>query len=184
MAGIVEKLQQMRAEANPTMGGSQPVMPTPEEMIAGESAEEQPEETSKKGLASSQKMIAEQAKSGELADKSITHDGSEAVTLSKQDHPELAEDVEGNRVVFVVGGTVKTADENSVSVSVDEVSVVHGGKPPLGTGERFSNLTEKLRKKGSQDPEALAAWIGRKNLGKERFQKLSEAGRKRNSQEG
>jgi len=54
-----------------------------------------------------------------------------------------------------------------------------GKKPPLGTGERFRQLTGQLRRKGVKDPEALAAWIGRKKYGKERFQKLAQKGRKK-----
>lgn len=52
-------------------------------------------------------------------------------------------------------------------------------KPPLGTGERFKRLVAQLKKRGAVNPEALAAWIGRKKYGKERFQKLALAGRKR-----
>lgn len=51
-------------------------------------------------------------------------------------------------------------------------------KPKLGTGERFKQLEGKLEHKGVKDPGALAAWIGRKKLGAERFQKLSAAGRR------
>jgi hypothetical protein len=52
-------------------------------------------------------------------------------------------------------------------------------QPPLGTGERFKQLTAKLRRRGVDDPEALAAWIGRKKYGKKRFQELAQKGRKR-----
>lgn len=48
----------------------------------------------------------------------------------------------------------------------------------LGTGTRFKNLKDKLASKGAKDPAALAAYIGRKSLGKERFQKLAEKGKK------
>ena len=54
-------------------------------------------------------------------------------------------------------------------------------KPKLGTGKRFAALKKKLAKKGARTPGALAAWIGRKKLGKKRFQKLSVAGKKRKS---
>ncbi|MCX2726015.1 hypothetical protein OO015_00645 [Thermomicrobium sp. 4228-Ro] len=52
-------------------------------------------------------------------------------------------------------------------------------KPPLGTGERFKQLTQKLKRKGVKDPEALAAWIGRQKYGKQRFQELATKGRKK-----
>lgn len=72
-------------------------------------------------------------------------------------------------------------------------------KAKLGTGARFSSLVRELkgRKVGQtargrkmaaalpgstgqvKNPAALAAFIGRKKFGKERFQKLSIAGRKK-----
>jgi hypothetical protein len=54
-------------------------------------------------------------------------------------------------------------------------------KPPLGTGERFRQLTAKLKRRGVENPEALSAWIGRKKYGKKRFQELAQKGRKRKS---
>ncbi|MCX6570757.1 MAG: hypothetical protein NT006_04955 [Candidatus Aminicenantes bacterium] len=54
-------------------------------------------------------------------------------------------------------------------------------EPPLGAGERFATLSKKLEKKGATNPDALAAWIGRKDLGKKRFQKLAAKGRKKAS---
>lgn len=52
-------------------------------------------------------------------------------------------------------------------------------KPKLGTGERFKQLVSQLKRKGVRNPAALAAWIGRKKYGKQRFQQLAAAGRKR-----
>lgn len=52
-------------------------------------------------------------------------------------------------------------------------------KPKLGSGKRFASLKSKLARRGARSPAALAAWIGRKVLGKKRFQKLSVVGRKR-----
>lgn len=51
-------------------------------------------------------------------------------------------------------------------------------KPKLGSGERFQQLKDKLSKQGASDPAALAASIGRKKLGKDKFQKLASKGRK------
>ena len=53
------------------------------------------------------------------------------------------------------------------------------GKPALGTGERFERLKAKLAHKGARTPGALAAWIGRRKYGKERFAELAAEGRKR-----
>ena len=50
-------------------------------------------------------------------------------------------------------------------------------KPTLGSGARFSALTQQLAAKGAKDPKALAAYIGRKKYGKKKFQKLSAGGR-------
>ncbi len=52
-------------------------------------------------------------------------------------------------------------------------------KPKLGTGARFRSLTKKLSARGAKNPKALAAYIGRKSLGKGRFQKLAAKGRAR-----
>jgi hypothetical protein len=45
-------------------------------------------------------------------------------------------------------------------------------------GAKFKALVGKLKAKGARNPAALAAWIGRKKLGKEAFQKKAQAGRK------
>jgi hypothetical protein len=50
-------------------------------------------------------------------------------------------------------------------------------KPPLGSGERFKNLADKLQKQGAKDPKALAAYIGRKKYGKKKFQELAAKGK-------
>ncbi|HPD33013.1 MAG TPA: hypothetical protein P5545_05205 [Bacteroidota bacterium] len=52
-------------------------------------------------------------------------------------------------------------------------------KPPLGTGERFKKLSNQLEQQGAENPDALAAYIGRKKLGAKKFQQLAAKGRKR-----
>ena len=55
-------------------------------------------------------------------------------------------------------------------------------KGKLGSGARFKALSKALgKKKGVENPEALAAYIGRKKLTKSRFQKLATKGRKQAS---
>ncbi len=59
-------------------------------------------------------------------------------------------------------------------------------KPKLGSGKRFDQLVESLKKRDEaksttsmadvKDPGALAAWIGRKKFGKAKFQKLAAKG--------
>jgi hypothetical protein len=41
---------------------------------------------------------------------------------------------------------------------------------------KFSKLAMQLADKGAEDPNALAAWIGRKKLGKKKFQKRAARG--------
>lgn len=43
----------------------------------------------------------------------------------------------------------------------------------------YDRLVHKLAAKGTKDPKALAAWIGRKKLGKAEFQRRAEAGRRK-----
>jgi hypothetical protein len=50
-------------------------------------------------------------------------------------------------------------------------------KGKLGTGARFKQLTAILAKRGTENPKALAAWIGRKKYGKARFKKLAARGK-------
>jgi hypothetical protein len=47
----------------------------------------------------------------------------------------------------------------------------------LGSGARFKRLSGKLAGKGAKNPKALAAWIGRRKYGKEKFQKLAAGGK-------
>jgi hypothetical protein len=51
-------------------------------------------------------------------------------------------------------------------------------KPPLGSGARFSALTQQLAAKpGVQNPRALAAAIGRKKYGKKKMGAMAAKGR-------
>lgn len=52
-------------------------------------------------------------------------------------------------------------------------------KPKLGSGGRFSALTSALKRKGSANPKALAAWIGRKVHGKKTMAKIASSGKKK-----
>ena len=52
-------------------------------------------------------------------------------------------------------------------------------KMKLGGGGRFEKLVGQLEKKGVKDPAALAASIGRKQLGSKKFQSLAAKGRRR-----
>ena len=52
-------------------------------------------------------------------------------------------------------------------------------KMRLGGGGRYEKLIGQLEKKGVREPRALAAYIGRKKLGKAKFQSLAAKGRRR-----
>ena len=43
---------------------------------------------------------------------------------------------------------------------------------------KYAKLVRKLKNQGADDPRALAAFIGRKKLGAEEFQRRAAAGRK------
>ena len=45
------------------------------------------------------------------------------------------------------------------------------------SGTPFKRLSTKLSVKGIKNPEALAAWIGRKKYGKVKFQELCNKGK-------
>ena len=65
-------------------------------------------------------------------------------------------------------------------------SAKHGDfmdKMKLGGGGRYEKLIGSLEKKGVREPKALAAAIGRKKLGRERFQSLAAKGRRRAERE-
>ena len=47
-----------------------------------------------------------------------------------------------------------------------------------GGGGRFKKLKGKLARKGAKDPGALAASIGRKKYGDERFEEMAKHGKK------
>lgn len=49
----------------------------------------------------------------------------------------------------------------------------------LGGGGRYEKLIGELEKKGVREPRALAAYIGRKKLGKAKFQSLAAKGLRR-----
>jgi hypothetical protein len=54
-------------------------------------------------------------------------------------------------------------------------------KAKLGSGARFKALTKKIEKSGKSEEsaKAIAANIGRKKLGKAKFQKLAVAGKRK-----
>lgn len=58
-------------------------------------------------------------------------------------------------------------------LSAIELATFAGKKP--GSGKNFAKLSAHLASRGAKDPDALAAYIGRRKYGKKRFGKLSHA---------
>lgn len=56
-------------------------------------------------------------------------------------------------------------------------------KAKLGSGKRFKALANKMAREGADDPDAVAASIGRKKYSNKGFQKLSEIGKRRHANE-
>jgi len=54
-------------------------------------------------------------------------------------------------------------------------------KPKLGSGVRFKKLANKFAKEGVDDPDALAASIGRKRYGNKKMNSMAQKGRARHS---
>lgn len=52
-------------------------------------------------------------------------------------------------------------------------------RAPLGQGGRFAALSNKLASQGAKNPDALAAYIGRKKYGSGHFAALAAKGKKR-----
>lgn len=54
-------------------------------------------------------------------------------------------------------------------------------RPKLGSGKRFKMLANKMAREGVEDPDAVAASIGRRKYGNKRMQSMAIQGRKRHS---
>ena len=52
-------------------------------------------------------------------------------------------------------------------------------KPKLGSGARFKNLANKMAREGVDDPDAVAASIGRKKYGNKKMTAMAEKGKAR-----
>lgn len=62
------------------------------------------------------------------------------------------------------------------SADIGGFAYAGGGRvAPLGTGERFRALSGELKDKGATNPDALAAWIGRRKYGPKKFAALGHA---------
>lgn len=52
-------------------------------------------------------------------------------------------------------------------------------KPPLGSGGRFAAIEAKAKASGAENPAAVAAAAGMKKYGKEKMEKMAQAGKKK-----
>jgi hypothetical protein len=55
-------------------------------------------------------------------------------------------------------------------------------KAKLGSGIRFKKLANKMAREGVQDPDAVAASIGRKKYGNKKMTAMAEKGKARHSE--
>jgi len=78
------------------------------------------------------------------------------------------------------GGSWQEVKATKLEKAIVLKELIMKAEPALGSGERFKRLTSKLSgQSGVTDPKALAAAIGRKKYGKQKFQELAAAGRKK-----
>lgn len=54
-------------------------------------------------------------------------------------------------------------------------------QPKLGSGKRFKTLANKMAREGVNDPDAVAASIGRKKYGNKKMTAMAEKGKERRS---
>ena len=149
-----------------------------------------------KPIFEAQDKIAELATSGELAERAGPLANSGSLSVNTDEHPELANDETGDVFVGVVWGKVRRPEKptekegegpmammpmgrkDAITLEIVDLAVVHGSKSmKLGGGGRFAKLKAKLAGKGVTSPGGLAAFLGRKKLGAERFNKLSHGGK-------
>lgn len=56
--------------------------------------------------------------------------------------------------------------------------------PKLGSGKRFKALANKIARKGNiENPAAVAAKVGMEKYGKEKMEKMAQAGKKKHAKE-
>lgn len=71
--------------------------------------------------------------------------------------------------------TPKRKMAKSTKLTKEHAAVMKKSKP--GTGKRFASMTKVLKKKGADNPKALAAWIGRRKYGAKRMASMAKKGR-------
>lgn len=67
------------------------------------------------------------------------------------------------------------------STGIKRTGKFHGKSNSLGGGGRFAQVEARAAASGAKNPGAVAAMVGRRSLGKAKFQALAAKGRKRAS---
>jgi len=97
-----------------------------------------------------------------------------AQSMFKQPEVQVEEDAitEEKDLELVVENSTDDFGSDEISLSEEEVSELV--EKYMG----FAKTTAALAARGAKNPKALAAWIGRKKYGKEKFQAAAAAGKK------
>ncbi len=66
-----------------------------------------------------------------------------------------------------------------LSGGIKKTGTYKGKSNKLGGGGRFAQVMAKAKAGGASNPAAVAAFVGRKSLGKSKFQSLAAKGKKR-----
>lgn len=98
---------------------------------------------------------------------------AQGMFASQAEEPVVEEEVsEEQDLALVVENATDDFEQDEISLSEEEVSELV--EKYMG----FEKTTAALAAKGAKNPKALAAWIGRKKYGKEKFQAASASGKK------
>jgi hypothetical protein len=96
-----------------------------------------------------------------------------AQNMFNQAEPQVQEDLsESEDLALVVENATDDFDSDEISLSEEEVASF------VEKYEGFKKLSGELAAKGAKNPAGLAAWIGRKKYGKEKFQAAAAADKK------
>jgi len=100
-------------------------------------------------------------------------DVAQSMFQSAQEEETVAEEVsEEQDLALVVENATDDFEQDEISLSEEEVSELV--EKYMG----FEKTSAALAAKGAKNPKALAAWIGRKKYGKEKFQAAAASGKK------
>lgn len=132
-------------------------------------ATKQPGDLLKKFNAGKTKSLAGAYKKISKKEESKKHEKSESKKVEKKEESKMK--------------SKKTMKKSSKKVMKKSTPIKKTGKfqgksNKLGGGGRFAQVVAKVSAKGAKNPKALAAFIGRKSLGKAKFQKLAKKGKK------